>query len=949
MADTLSFGQWLHQRRRERDLTQVELGSLVGCAQVTIRKIEADRLRPSRQLAELLVEKLGVPSEKRDVYIHFARSGIFPGSVLLAPSHHNLPQPLTSFIGRQVEAEEVKRLLATSRLLTLTGAGGVGKSRLALQVAASVQEKYQDGIWFVELAAIVDPEVVPLTLASTLGLQKAGEESYQSQLIRFLREKNALLILDNCEQIIEACARLAYTLLQQCPKISILTTCRETLDVEGEVVYRLPSLTNLDPVRVSEFHQLEETDSVRLFMERAQAILSDFKLTSQNLSAVARVCYRLDGIPLAIELAAARISALSVEQIADRLDDRFRLLIIGNRTALPRHRTLRSLIDWSYDLLPEEERLLLQRLSVFAGGWTLDAAEGVCAGQGLEQGQVLDALSSLVKKSLVLATNPADGGNRYRMLETIRQYGEEKLGEAKARNAIHTQHRDWYLALAEKADIELKGHAQLAWLKRLEVEHDNLRAALEWSFVQEDGQAALRLVAALGYYWAMRNFNDESSQYRQKSLDLAIKSPALGRSRLRAQVLQGPVLTFKNYWPASPNPKIEDVQEALGIFQELGDQAGIAHAMLIFSSLILRTGDNTTAGPLAEDSLAIMQDEKDAWGIANCLFQLKLVAEANNEWHRLPVLGNEAVSILRSAGDRWCLSYLLSDQIWGVWDAGDTERARQLFEENWQIHRDLNDFTGQVRLLRFLSFLARLRGDYASASRYLKNALQFKREVAEITFLGIQCELGQLALDQGYLDEAGAYFQDGYQISEALHDLRFQIDFMNGLGRIQYYRGANHQAKVLLEQALSILEHASFLLTAYMQRWLLSDLGDVACAQGDFTVAVNWHRKSLALIQSMGSRPYAPKPLEGLAKAIGKQGHTQQAIRLLAAAQTAREWMEIPRAPMDQPDYDRFVEAFKMEMGEDAFQGAWKEGSTMTIDQAMVYALAADNAMPVHS
>ena len=435
MAENPSFGQWLRYQRRERDLTQDALSREIGCAQITIRKIEADQLRPSLQMAKLLVEKLGIPPEKRERYIRFARTGMLPGQVLANPPLNNLPHALTSFIGRANEVDEVYNLLGASRLLTLTGAGGIGKTRLALQIAGGALDRYPHGVWFVELASLVDPGLVPQVVAGTLGLQNTGGASYASILILHLLDRHILVILDNCEHVLDSCAQLVLTLLQRCPKVAFLATSRERLGVPGEITYRVPSLTALGPEMVVNYQDLEQTDSIRLFVERAAANLPGFRLTRETLPIAARICHRLDGIPLAVELAAARISTLSIAQIADFLDDQFRLLTDGSRMALPRHRTLRASIDWSYNLLTEPERILLRRLSVFSGGWTLKAAEAVCALDGLEAVEILDILTSLEKKSLIVVDTLSRAQARYHILETIRQYAAEKLTEGKQGNA----------------------------------------------------------------------------------------------------------------------------------------------------------------------------------------------------------------------------------------------------------------------------------------------------------------------------------------------------------------------------------------------------------------------------------------------------------------------------------------------------------------------------------
>src|SRR5918998_3407526 len=342
---------------------------------------------------------------------------------------HNLPLELSSFVGREKGLAEVERLLEHNRLLTLTGSGGCGKTRLALAVASELVEEFEDGVWLVELAPLVDPSLVPRAVASTLGVREQPGRSPTETLSDYLGSKKVLLVLDNCEHLIEACAELAEALLHSCPELRALATSREALGIAGEVAWPVPSLSLPDLRRLPDIESLPQYESARLFLERTAAVNPTFTLTEQNAGAVAQVCYRLDGIPLAIELAAARAKVLSVEQISERLDDSFRLLAAGSRTAMPRHRTLHATMDWSHELLSREERVLFRRLSMFAGGFTLEAAESVCAGEELERDEVLELLSYLVDKSLVIMRE-VGGETRFRLLETVRQYGREKLGEA---------------------------------------------------------------------------------------------------------------------------------------------------------------------------------------------------------------------------------------------------------------------------------------------------------------------------------------------------------------------------------------------------------------------------------------------------------------------------------------------------------------------------------------
>src|SRR5829696_2809070 len=451
---------------------------------------------------------------------------------------HNLPLELSSFVGREKELAEVKRLLENNRLLTLTGSGGCGKTRLALAVASELVEAFEDGVWLVDLAPLADPALVPQAVASTLGVREQSGRILTEILYAYLRSKKVLLVLDNCEHLIEACAKLSEVLLRSCPQLRVLATSREALGITGEVTWLVPSLTLPDLRHLPAFESLPRYESARLFLERTAAVKPTFVLTEQNAGAVAQICYRLDGIPLAIELAAARTKVLSVEQVADRLDDTFKLLSAGGRTAVPRQRTLHATMDWSHELLPEEERTLFRRLSVFAGGFTLEAVESVCAGEDLTRDEVLELLSHLVDKSLVMVREES-GEARYRLLETVRQYGWEKLSESGEEEQVRERHAGHYLTLAEEAEPELKGEGQVAWLKRFEREHDNLRAAMRWLLDRGESEKAVRLGWALWLFWWIRGHFAEGRRSMERALTTGGSAAMPPSARAKALFVAG--------------------------------------------------------------------------------------------------------------------------------------------------------------------------------------------------------------------------------------------------------------------------------------------------------------------------------------------------------------------------------------------------------------------------
>ncbi len=524
----------------------------------------------------------------------------FPPLRSLNTLPNNLPLQLTSFVGREREMAEAKRLLAATRLLTLTGPGGTGKTRLSIQVAADILDAFPAGVWLVELAPLSDPVLVLQAVASVLGVREQQGRPLIDTLIDYLRAKALLLMLDNCEHLIEACAQLVAYLLGACPNLKILSSGREALGVAGETAYRVPSLS-LPAAGTSTPEALIRSEAVRLFVERAQAMQPGFALTVKNMVAIAQICQRLDGIPLALELATARLRLFTAEQIATRLDDRFRLLTGGSRTALPRQQTLRALIDWSYDLLSEAERMALSRLSVFAGGWTFEAAEAVLGPDAL------DLLSHLVDKSLTVAEEPKQSGERrYRLLETVRQYGRDKLLESGEAPAVRDLHLQTYLRFAVEAEPKLEGPQMLPVLDQLEAELDNIRTAMEWA-LERDPQAALQLAASLPRFWQSHGKLTEGRRWLGDSLTrFDTLAPAEEDSGRRRQALKAKGLSAAGtlaFGQGELNAARALLEESVVLARATGEQRTLVKALSMLGYVAIWLGDGETADAVLEDAL----------------------------------------------------------------------------------------------------------------------------------------------------------------------------------------------------------------------------------------------------------------------------------------------------------------------------------------------------------
>ncbi len=624
---------------------------------------------------------------------------------------NNLPVQVTSFIGRDREIAEVKRLLSTTSLLTLVGAGGAGKTRLALQAAAEVLKEFEDGVWLVELATCSDPDRVPETVASALKIREQAGVQIPETLAGFLLSKHLLLVLDNCEHLVAACARLADTLLRTCPHLRMLITSREPLQIAGEIAYRVPPLTLPDARRPPVAQDSIKSESVRLFLERAVAALRTFTLTDGNAPAIARVCHQLDGIPLAIELAAVRVKGLSVEQIAARLDDRFRLLTGGSRTALPHHQTLRATMDWSFNLLSEPEQVVFRRLSVFAGGCSLEAAEAVCAGGSVHGSEVLDLLARLVDRSLVIAEEQGEAV-RYRLLDTVRRYGLERLLEAGQAAEVRRRHRDWYLAQAERAEPEFIGSAQSAWYRRLEPDHDNFREALEWS-IEADPDAGLRLAAALHWYWHTRGYLSEARGWLQRTLSASGAATTITRAKaLHAAAWLA--ASQRDYTQATTLGEASLLQ-----FQELGEKQRGAFSLVLLAHVAHGQDDNERATAQLEQSLAIFREIGHKRGIGISLNELGEVVRRRGDYVGARALYEEALPLLRELGEERMTGIALHNLGYVAQHEGDHGRALALFKESLALRLKLGHKMGIAYCLVGLASVAAAQGQPEKAARLL--------------------------------------------------------------------------------------------------------------------------------------------------------------------------------------------------------------------------------------
>ncbi|MDR7418324.1 MAG: adenylate/guanylate cyclase domain-containing protein [Armatimonadota bacterium] len=940
-----------------------------------VHALVADSLPPDVGLRDLGAHRLRDLHRPEHIFMVLA-PGLpvdFPPLRSLDALPNNLPRQLTSFIGRDRELAELKQLLGQTRLLTIVGTGGAGKTRLALQAAAEMLEEMTDGVWLAELAPVLDPAVVPQAVGAALGVRPEANRPMIDTLIEYLEPKQTLLILDNCEHLVDACAALVDELLQGCPRLRILCTSREALGVTGETAWRIPSLSLPNLHALPPIERLSEYEAIRLFVERAAAVAPGFTLTAEQAAAVAAICARLDGIPLAIELAAARVKVLTPPQIAARLDDRFRLLTGGSRTALPRHQTLRAAMDWSYELLSSTERAMLRRFSVFANGWTLEAAEAICIGPDIERGDVLDLQAALIDKSLVVVEE-AGADARYRLLETVRQYARDKLVEAGEAEAWRTRHRDWFLALAEEARQRLQGREQTMWLGRLAGEHENLHAALEWSLACRDAEALLRFVAAIWWYWYVRGHLEEGNRWAQIALEqTAERTPGRARALAGAAALAH---AAGQYARAQAHG-----EEGRALAADLGDTLSQAIATVALSLVALARGDQTRAVALAEDARGRLPALENKWGRAIVGLLIGEIARLRGDWAETLARLHESHAQFRDVGDLWGMALAQRGLGFIARAEGDYERAAVLHEEGRSFARQIGDKVGEAYALLSLAIGEMRRGFYAEAEARMLEALPLMRDAGDKSGIAnILYYMGLAISFQGRNDEAERLMTESREIAVSTGARAVAAYATSGLARVAMHRGDSARTTALAleaqkgfkdagdrwgvavtlyllgvaalrdrayERARALGEESLKQFLAMRDGWAAGSARRLAArgalGMGEYGRAEDLYAESLRRAAGRGERLGVARGLQGLAMVAARTDRLQRAATLLGADEALRATMGVPVPESEREEYGRLLDTVRAGLGTEVFDAAWAEGQRLGWERATEYALAAEH------
>jgi predicted ATPase/class 3 adenylate cyclase/DNA-binding CsgD family transcriptional regulator len=901
------IGPTINRTARLRDLAHGGQTVLSGVTEAMV----VDSLPPDAWLTDLGTHQLrDLPRPERVVQLCHPdlRNEFPPLRTPRSAETHHLPVQLTSFVGRVAQMDDVRTLLADNRLVTLTGAGGAGKTRLAVEIAARIAAEFSDGAWYVDLAPITHPAVVPVAVARALGLPDQPGRSTMDTLIRIIGDRQMLMMLDNCEHLLDATAALVVALVEGCPAVTLLATSREPIGVAGEVSWRVPSLSLND-------------EAIELFSDRARRVRPDFRLTDANAATVAEICRRLDGLPLAIELAAARVRALSLAEILDGLHDRFRLLTGGARTAVRRQQTLLASVDWSHALLTQPERVLFRRLAVFLGGFDLDAAQFVCGGNDVERYQVLDALSLLVDKSLVVADD-STGRTRYRLLETVRQYAMEKLGESGEADAVRDSHRDHYTAMAAQLDTPAPAGHELR-LDQVETEIDNLRAAFGWSLENSDTELALQLASSLQSLWLARGHLQEGLAWLATALAAEVPDRSdASAARVRAIADKGHLVVF-NGLPEG----IEEAERALITARELNDPGLLVRALTAVGGLTA-FADPQGAEPYFAEAADIARQVGDLWRLSQILGRQALAALFTGDPVAAGAAAEEGRQLAEVVGDRFnsrqCRFVIGWAQTYMGDLAGAVAQLRGVIDEATAAH----DVLSRVMCLLTEGFARAYQGDASGARAIADVVLKESAELAELYEGYAYATIAVASLAAGDATAAWQATEAARQFTGLL-PATAAVYMWAALAPLAC--GDVSAARVWADEVVTLLKGCD-LSSALATR------ARVSMVQGDMDQAEHDIHQALAVAVRVRGFLVVPHILECLADLASDTGSPREAARFFGAADAARQRMGAALFKIHDADNEASVTTLRDALGEKDFAAAWGEGAALSTEEAIAYA-----------
>ena len=928
----LHFSEWLKRRRLELDLTQEQLAQRASCSVFTIRKIESGERQPSKQLAGLLAQSLEIPTENQASFIKAARgekSLERLDSLARTPSCDplpavNLPNSLTPFIGREQELLALGQMLQDPRclLLTIVGPGGIGKTRLAIAAANQYKDRFPDGVWFVPLAGLNSPALIVPAIAAAVNFRLLDQANPQAQLLRYLHLKKVLLVLDNVEHLLDGVGVFT-EILNTCPQVKLLVTSRGRLNLLSEWVFDVQGL----PVPASDQEeQFASYSAVALFVQSARRVRAGFEFHQEDRRCVLKICQLLEGMPLGLELAAAWVEMLSCEEIAIEIEHNIDFLSVSMRDLPERHRSIRAVFDYSWNMLTVDEQQAMCRLSVFRGGFSRQAAEQVA-------GASLPLLSTLVNRTLLRRVTPG----RYELHELVRQYCVTKLAsDPQSYAATQQMHYEYFLALAETANQELKGRDQLEWLRRLEQEHDNLRSALAWALEGDRASAggdelALRLSGALRWFWRIRGHFYEGRNWLTRSLQ---QHPE-GRTATKAAALLGKSLLSYALGdlPAARLP----AEESTAIYRELGDQHGLAEILTVLGFTLIWQGEASLGQARLEEALAICRKAGDRWSEAQALYRLgsSLANQAGDPTGRAML--EESAAILEDLGERYILAGVLTSL--GIVDlgSGDHAAAREGFERSLAVAKEVEHPWGVADALTNLGCVYRILGEYSTAQSYLEKALQVYQEYGWSSWeADVMCALAENALSQGDLSTARFRLQAASDLMEKSENRWLQMLVFYFRGLLVYYEGNADEAAKLLDETMALARQGQY--KPDLARSLVT-MGRVKRTLGEVVPATDLLMEGLDLFRALGHKLGIANALEELGALNAVQGDSLRAVILFSKAHAMREGIGAHLPPVDRAAYDSVLAACRTQLGDAIFARIWAEGEAFQWEQAIDFAL----------
>jgi predicted ATPase/transcriptional regulator with XRE-family HTH domain len=976
-----AFAVLLRQYRITAGFTQEELAEQTTLSVRTISDLERGiNHRPHAFTVRRLAHALALGEEESSQLAVAARQARPSEEEGQGPHNHpsggtHLPLQPTPFIGRQREVRDVTQRLERSdvRLLTLTGAGGTGKTRLALQVAGEISDTFPDGVFFVPLASVIDPSTIPSAIATSVGVKAMSGQSILACLHEHLRGKRRLLILDNFEHLL-AGADVVAELLVDCPLVKILATSREVLHLSAEHEYPIPPLPVPAPQHVSDVDALARYDAVQLFVQRAEAVAPGFRLTGENAAAIGDICYRLDGLPLALELAAARVRIFSPRALLTRLSNPMHVLTGGAKDRPARQQTLRNTMDWSYSLLSEEERTLFARLSIFVGGCSFEAIEAVC-----DPAREMDLLALVIRLAeQSLLRMDGDDESRFRMLEIVRDYASEQLEERGETKICRDCHVSYYLTVAEELDGQETGADHLPLLNRLEEDLDNLRAALAWTIESGQSVVGLRLATALERFWIANARVNEGRKVLEDLL--AALRPESSSPALRARALR--VIGRFTFFVWDHRLSIQLLEESLSLYRSLGDDRGTIESLGWLGKSYFSLGEIDHAVSLYEERIELARQSASPADIARCLYDLVWAEARRNNVERVEVLAEESLTLFRTLGDMTGTANVLAEIGYVAHYAGETGRATQLFQESLFLLRQLpwnSDIRGCLTRLAYIfqesgnlslakkvweesvsqslaegeqrwaahalcgvAQVARMFGDYDRAVELYEESLAIFHEFSDSNGAAIaSIGLSDVARDRGDIEGIIRFAERSLALFRALRKPFHEAFALNNLGRAASMQGEYDRAILLLEESLHLVQEIG---DRHGIAEILTSIGVAALEQSDYQRAREALSESLRRDGSDGIPWTLAMTFEALAGCNAALGHMERAAMLFGAADTLREMMDSPVPPANERWYHAYVGAAKTALGEAGFEAMRREGRTMGLEQAVTHALTEETS-----